>query len=668
MASQTFLSLLICFVAQLVFSSSGQINSLDSVPALERSMYKVVDGYPCVRLLNLSGEIGCANPGREKVIAPVVRYHNDHAINQLSSILVSWADIGSFFNRVATDPGFARKVAGVLIEAETKTDKFNGFSPDEKFPQSKFSPYDNISYNWNPNGSGIMLKPYSFPVFLLSQDSNLILNEIVVKNEKNDGSYCEDVAEFDLVMQTTKSATHDTKSCLNAGTCLPLGGYSVWSSLPPVDTSSSDKTKPIILAMASMDSASFFRDKSLGADSPVSGMLALLAAADALSHSDYLKSFKKQLVFLVLTGESWGFLGSRRFIHELHLQSDGVTGLNKTSIETVLEIGSVGKGAKDGVKSFFAHSTIGTLEMNETFGALNQAQASLTSDNIRVAIANHLNPGIPPSSMMSFLKKNPQISGTVLEDFDTVFSNEFYHSHLDDFTNINSTSIVAAASLVARALYILASDTKSPNTLDLGFINVNTTLVESLLDCLVKCDPGLSCGLVKSYIQPSNTCPSSYVGVIMGDPSSPPYPGYSSDISRFIWNFLADRTSLKMENTSLNCQQNCSSTDQVCIKSETDQKGVCVRSTTRYVPAYSTRLHYDSGSWKVLPPNSSDPMGVVDPVWTESNWDTISLRVYTVQNATYNRCILLAGLGITGFSYVAIEITKAIVAKTLKRD
>ncbi|KAH9605765.1 hypothetical protein KSS87_012185 [Heliosperma pusillum] len=644
MASQTILSLLICFVAQLAISSSGQINSLDSVPALERSMYKVVDGYPCVRLLNLSGEIGCANPGREKVIAPVVRYHKDHAISQLSSILVSSGDVGSFFNRVATDPGFARKVGGVLIVAEIKTDKFNGFSPDEKFPQSKFSPYDNISYNWNPNGSGIMLKPYSFPVFLLSEDSNSILNEIVVKNEKKDGSYSEGVVEFDVVMQTTKSATHDTESCLNAGTCLPLGGYSVWSSLPPVDTSSTDKTKPIILAMASMDSASFFRDRSLGAESPLSGMLALLAAADALSHSDYLKSFKKQLVFLVLTGESWGFLGSRRFIHELHLQSDGVTGLNKTLIET------------------------GTLEINETFGALGQAQASLESDNIRVEVANHLNPGIPPSSMMSFLKKNPQISGTVLEDFDTMFSNEFYHSHLDDFTNINSTSIVAAASLVARALYILASDTKIPNTLDLGSIRVNTTLVESLLHCLVKCDPGLSCGLVKSYIQPSNTCPSSYVGVIVGDPSSPPYPGYSSDISRFIWNFLADRTSLKMENTSLNCQQNCSSTDQVCIKSETDQKGVCVRSTTRYVPAYSTRLHYDSGSWKVLPPNSSDPMGMVDPVWTESNWDTISLRVYTVQTATYSRCILLAGLGITGFSYVAIEITKAIVAKSLKRD
>lgn len=50
---------------------------------------------------------------------------------------------------------------------------------------------------------------------------------------------------------------------------------SVWSSLPPINTSSSDQTKPIILTVASMDSASFFRDKSLGADSPISVCLPL---------------------------------------------------------------------------------------------------------------------------------------------------------------------------------------------------------------------------------------------------------------------------------------------------------------------------------------------------------------------------------------------------------
>lgn len=59
-----------------------------------------------------------------------------------------------------------------------------------------------------------------------------------------------------------------------------------------------------------MDSASFFRDKSLGADSPISGLITLLAAVDALSRIQKLDELNKQLVFVVLSGEAWGYLRS----------------------------------------------------------------------------------------------------------------------------------------------------------------------------------------------------------------------------------------------------------------------------------------------------------------------------------------------------------------------
>jgi nicastrin len=88
----------------------------------------------------------------------------------------------------------------------------------------------------------------------------------------------------------------------------------------------------------------------------------------------------------------------------------------------------------------------------------------------------------------------------------------------------------------------------------------------------------------------------------------------------------------------------------------------------RYVPAYSTRLKYESGTWIVLPPNASDPMGKLDPVWTESNWNAIGFRVYTVQYATYDGLVLLGGITVTVLAYVAIVITRSIITKTLKRD
>lgn len=86
------------------------------------------------------------------------------------------------------------------------------------------------------------------------------------------------------------------------------------------------------------------------------------------------------------------------------------------------------------------------------------------------------------------------------------------------------------------------------------------------------------------------------------------------------------------------------------------------------MPAYSTRLKFESGMWNVLPSNPSDTMGMVDPVWTESNWDAIGLRVYTVQDATFDRLVLLGGIGVTILAYLAIVITRAFITKALKRD
>ena len=69
-----------------------------------------------------------------------------------------------------------------------------------------------------------------------------------------------------------------------------------------------------------------------------------------------------------------------------------------------------------------------------------------------------------------------------------------------------------------------------------------------------------------------------------------------------------------------------------------------------------------------MAPNSSDPLGMVDPVWTESNWDVIGLRMYTKQDAFYDRLVLLAGLTVTILAYLAIVIVRSLISKALKQD
>ncbi|XP_051147065.1 nicastrin [Andrographis paniculata] len=648
---------------RLSFSVSEGTNSFESVPDLEKSMYTQVEGFPCVRLLNLSGEIGCSNHGRGKVVAQIVKFDSIKELVGSAAILVSVGDFESLLSRITEDSGFAAKVAGILVESGSEVQNaVKGFSPDVKFPQAEFAPYNSNNFEWNPSGSGSMWKAYNIPIFLLSQNSTSILREVASKKVESTRSYTKNVAEFDLVMQTTKSGTHDSHSCLKERTCLPLGGYSVWSALPPINNLTSPKEKPILLAMTSMDSASFFRDKSLGAQSPISGLIALLAVADALSHLKDLDKLNKQLVFVVLTGEAWGYLGSQRFLLESDQQSDTIKGINLSKIETVVEIGSVGKSSVHGTRTFFTHTTEKS-SADVTFEALQSAQDSLKTDNIVLKPASRSNPGVPPSSLMTFMRKRPQISGVVLEDFDSTFSNNFYHSHLDEQSNVNSSSIVAAASLVARALYILAGG-NDPSVMK--SIKINSTLVEELLGCLLNCEPGLSCGLVKHYISPSTTCPSHYVGVLLGEPSSALYPPYAGDISRFVWNFLADKTSIPSKNASSSCPKDCSSVGELCVGAELDGKGVCVISTTRYVPAYSTRLKYESGGWTVLPIGNAS--NVEDPVWTESNWDAINVRIYTIQSTTYDHLILALGIGVTVISYILIEAGRTMIRKALKQD
>ncbi|XP_072977133.1 nicastrin [Typha angustifolia] len=668
MAPRVLFAAVPLFLAFLHVLIPGAVGTLESVPDLEKTMYLNVESFPCVRLLNLFGEIGCSNPGRDKIVAPIVQYSkNDEQLIHLSAVLLPLEQMQNFFWRVSSDPDFSKRIAGVLVESSNQKNRSLGFSPVEKFPQANFAPYRNLSYEWNPAGSGIMWKRYNFPVFLLSMESTSILREIAKNNAKNSDAYPANVAEFDLVMQTTKVGTSDSESCLREQSCLPLGGFSVWSSLPPINISSTKPPKPILMTVASQDSASFFRDLSLGADSPISGLVALLTAVDALSSIDGLNKLRKQLVFVIFTGEAWGYLGSRKFLQELDMGADAVNGINSSMIEQVLEIGSVGKGLGQEGTTFYAHAEGGSSFRKEMLSALQSASDSLGSDNVKIKTADASNPGVPPSSLMTFLRKNPSTSGIVLEDFDSSFSNNFYHSHLDNPSNINSSSIAAAAALVARALYILATDDLPLDLMTLNAIKVNVSLVEELVGCLLTCEPGLSCGIVRKFISPSNNCPSHYVGVFLDSPSETQSPQYADDTSRFVWNFLADKTAIKKGNITP-CVGECSNVGEICIGAEIEGKGRCVKSTTRYIPAYSTRLKFVDNSWHVLPANSSDTMGAVDPVWTESFWNTIGLRVYTVQSATYDRFVLLGGVTVTIASYVMVIVARASLAKAMKHD
>ena len=72
-----------------------------------------------------------------------------------------------------------------------------------------------------------------------------------------------------------------------------------------------------------------------GADAPISGLIAMLAAAEILGNSSQASSYEKRVVFLALAGEPWGYMGSKRFLWELHTGENSTAGLTLEAVELV---------------------------------------------------------------------------------------------------------------------------------------------------------------------------------------------------------------------------------------------------------------------------------------------------------------------------------------------
>lgn len=67
--------------------------------------------------------------------------------------------------------------------------------------------------------------------------------------------------EVGLTMYADKQK--NSEECIKAGTCQPLGGYSVWTAYPPLPPTAANSTtprKPITLVVAQIDSNGLFHD------------------------------------------------------------------------------------------------------------------------------------------------------------------------------------------------------------------------------------------------------------------------------------------------------------------------------------------------------------------------------------------------------------------------
>ena len=84
---------------------------------------------------------------------------------------------------------------------------------------------------------------------------------------------------------------------------------------------------------------------SQGANNPLSGLIAMILAARVLQQQQSASGLfsNRQLVFVALAGEGWGYMGSKRLLWELSQGSPAVDGLKLDMIDQVGKAGLVMK-------------------------------------------------------------------------------------------------------------------------------------------------------------------------------------------------------------------------------------------------------------------------------------------------------------------------------------
>lgn len=680
----------------LIFRAEAQFhNGIINSKSLKKAIYaELKHGAACVRLLHVNGTVGCAAPNKNTIEGVLVRI--DASIQQPASypdgsvFIVPPDLLDDFLLRSLEDSALRDKTKAVLVEAGEPAN----FSPASASPLAEYMLYPEKGYRWNPNGTGLSLESFPFPVFLLDNSTTASAQQRAQYNAKRGWEGALHVGRMRLQME----AAHNSSACLEAGTCLPLGGHSVAGAVPPLlNTTGAEGNLPLILVLASQDTTAFFHDKAQGANAPFSGLIAMLAAAQILGASAHTSAYTRHVVFTALAGETWGYMGSKRMLWEMAGGGSNATaGLSLDAVETVVEVQQVGRALdSSGGASLYLHHRKGHNNTLSIWQTMKAAAANTSEVPVSIERPSGATPGLPPSSANSFLRVGPDsIRAVVLEDFDTQFQTATFESIFDTADTINSSSIVAAALVLARSLHVLAlGDTPPFPPLPINFTAVQQT-VDSLMECLLG-PSGYSCPLASALMTPlGGAAVQRYIGILRTLSEDPLSPDGKADLARFVWSYLAFVTAGVNPLDPLpaaipRCQPynlTACAADAVCagyrsVAGEAG-RGMCLPSTVRYIPSYSTSLVCEGckGSatprgrhWKVTQAANKwerEYGWPPDPLWTESNWpfSTPHLELLLREASGVDWGVMVAGSCLTAVAGVVALATHAAFEKRLKQS
>lgn len=657
---------------------------------LHEQIYSSIEGaMACFRRLNGTHETGCtsSNSGNVGVIQMIESVDDANWIvfNSTSGPYMAVVSTVEFQTIIPILIERPQHVAGVLLY-EDKNEMPNFLSEESKCPNefssstgSQCSSAKSEGMNWNPHGSGLLQMNIPFPIFLLPPDSSKVVKTIKECYERfnYDRDSHSGRALCSLQLNSFMFAAVNTDVCMRRSAnslirpsriCDPLGDNNVYYSLFPRSTEAKTVNRSITMVTARIDSASLFDNIAPGGATAVVGLVTFLTAATSLSKmlpSSEAAKYQHNILWTLFHGEAFDYIGSQRIAYDISKGSWPPNApIHPSQIKLHVEIGQVG-GAFNITASpdWNWYAFVGNLQGDEFIQTMEKnLNKAMTLNKLETS-------NLPPSSFHSFQRilKNEtgNIQQILLTDFKEKFTNKYYHSILDDDTNIgfiyhnisidskgtfiDTDALIASGSMsesdmqvkIARFATSLAKTLYKQVTDEdyIGEVQASSHLVDEMMNCYIKTQ---ECRLlIASDFGEGGTDPEHL-------PSVPPYlyvgvSAWSATAALFTGHLLALLTGDHLSLNQTECGNAKDEDFSFYWMKGWNNTGVCVRTTMNFTKAISpafTIPGYDFASGEY----SS---------WTESVWHAMWARMFV--SASGGGSILASVIGfITTFLAAAV--------------
>lgn len=661
-----------------------------SAERIKDKMYESIEGAAaCFRRLNGTHQFGCSShrSGNVGVIHFIENQTDLEWLlhNATADPYMAVVQPHMFTKSVMIDLKDSGKVNGIVLVNNHSAERPHHFTHEDTCP-NRYSGLSlvgeqtcNKEEPWNPHGTSLMQVDWGFPIFQVGDDGNIsVLYECYLKHNAHNREEQEYRSLCALEMNSFMLAAVDSETCIRRSSsttlinrirfCDALGDRNIWSTLYP-RYKEETKNSTVYIVAARLDGTSMFDGLVPGAMSPVAGIVTLLMTARVLSSiannmTGTDNQQDKNVLFLLLNGESYDYIGSSRLVWDMQkgefpLKWDSSVNqpppLNLTNIAMFIELGQIstlGRAAGQNTTTLFCHQhnpssndVVNRQVVDSFISTMNE-----NGESLGLKFNRSLN-SLPPSSLQTFLAARRDLPGVVLTDHGSQYLNNYYHSIMDDaqglkynFMNDSNPGVDSIQMLIAnlsqtlaQTLYVLMNDIKPDEVPVQGL--ADPKLVDKLLHCYLDTKDCTVFRAAANRQKIENKPASMYVGVSV----------WASDVVTLTGHTLALLVNQTANRTKETCQNDL---DDMVYQyfwmnntfDESNSTGACIKTTMNFSVAISPAFVKSDYNWA----------SGTFPTWTESVWREFSVRMFLKPSRSHESLTLSLGIVVLLLSFLIV--------------